>query len=166
MADIGSAGDVYIAAYQSRYDTSEEDSIREESSDCEDASEMSLHYSKEDVHALAVKSERMVLQSRRYKNYSNAAHTSWKAKNVSESSDSDYESKISRECFISSEPNISQRRLSPSRKDLNSRRKDWRKSLPECLEYFSTLPLPHSADSQASISASDLWEQVSFTRCV
>ena len=123
--------------------------------------EMSLHCSKEDVQALAVKAEQMVLQSRGYKNYSKPAHASWQANNAGELSDSDYESKISRECFISSEPNISQRRLSPNRKHLNSRRKDWRKSLPECLQYFS----PSSADqvpSQASTPAqADLWEQVS-----
>ena len=153
---------VGIVAYQFKHETDNEDSIREESSDSEESvHEMSLHYSKEDVHALAVKAEQMVLQSRRHKNYSNAACASWQAINAGESSDSDYESKISRECFISSEPNISQRRLSPNRKHLNSRRKDWRKSLPECLQYFS----PSSADqvpSQASTPAqADLWEQVS-----
>ena len=62
---------------------------------------MSLHYSREDVHALAVKAEQMVLQSRGYKNYSKVARASWQANNVGESSDSDYESKISREGFIS-----------------------------------------------------------------
>ena len=161
MSDIVLSGDIDIWAYQFSTETDEEDSIREESSDSEDSvHEMSLHYSKEDVHALAVKAEQMVLQNRHHKNYSNAARASWQANNAGESSDSDYESKISRECFISSEPNISRRRLSPNRKGLNSRRKDWRKSLPECLEYFS----PSGADqipSQASTPASDLWEQVS-----
>ena len=144
MADIFLAVEVDIGANQFKPETDE----------------MSLHCSKEDVQALAVKAEQMVLQSRRHKNYSNAACASWQAINAGESSDSDYESKISRECFISSEPNISQRRLSPNRKHLNSRRKDWRKSLPECLEYFS----PSGADqvtSQASTPASDIWEQVS-----
>ena len=152
---------VDIVANQFTYETDGEDSIREEPSDSDDSvHEMSLHYSKEDVHALAVKAEQMVLQSQRYKNYSKAARASWEANNVGETSDSEYESKISRECFISSEPNISRRRLSPIRKHLNSRRKDWRKSLPECLEYFS----PSSANqvpSQASTPASDLREQVS-----
>ena len=161
MSGIVLSVDIDIWAYKLRTETDDEDSIKEEFSDSEDsAHEISLHYSKEDVHALAVKAEQMVLQSRRHKNYSNAACASWQAINAGESSDSDYESKISRECFISSEPNISQRRLSPNRKHLNSRRKDWRKSLPECLEYFS----PSGADqvtSQASTPASDLWEQVS-----
>ena len=170
MADIVFAVDVDIAANQFSTETDDEDSIREESSDSEDnVHEMSLHYSKEDVHALAVKAEQKVLQSRCYRNYSKVARASWQDNNAGESSDSDYESKISRECFISSEPNISQRRLSPNRNILNSRRKDWRKSLPECLEYFSPLPQPSSADqvpSQTSTPASDTWEQVnSLKRC-
>jgi hypothetical protein len=161
MSDIVLSGDIDIWDYQFSTETDDEVSIREESSDSEESvHEMSLHYSKEDVHALAVKAEQMVLQSRRYENYSNDTRASWQASNAGESGDSDYESKISRECFISSEPNISHRRLSPNRKHINSRRKDWRKSLPECLEYFS----PSTADqvpSQASTPASDLWEQVS-----
>ena len=129
---------VDIVANQFTYETDGEDFIREESSDSySSVHEIYLYYSKEDVHSLAVKAEQMVLQSSCHKNYSKAARASWQDSNAGESSDSDYESKISRECFISSEPNISQRRLSPNRKSLNFRREDWQKSLPECLQYFS-----------------------------
>ena len=102
MADTILPGDVDIVAYQFKSETADEDSIREESSDSEESvHDMSLHYSKEDVHALAVKAEQMVLQSSCHKNYSKAARASWQANNAGESSDSDYESKISREGFIS-----------------------------------------------------------------
>ena len=96
MSDIFISGDVDIWDYQFSTETADEDSIREESSESEESvHEMSLHYSKEDVHALAVKAEQMVLQSRGYKNYSKDARASWQANNAGESSDSDYKSKIS-----------------------------------------------------------------------
>jgi len=145
------------------YESDDEYSIREDfsDSDSDNVIEISLHYSKEDVHALAVKAEQLVLKSTRFE--------SWQPVNTDTSSDSDYESKLSRECFISSEPNIFQRRSSPCRARLNSRRKDWRNSLPECLEYFSpTLPslsppLSHSKlASQATTPLSDLWEQEQY----
>ena len=98
MSGIVLSGDIDIWAYKLRTETDDEDSIKEEFSDSEDsAHEISLHYSKEDVHVLAIKAE----QSWGYKNYSKPARASWQANNAGESSDSDYESKISRDCFIS-----------------------------------------------------------------
>ena len=204
MADTfsyASSGNVNIATYYFKHESddefienvSDEKSISEGCSDSDDEDsmfEMSLHYSKEDVHALATKAEKMVLNNTACENYMNDSQATWQANNEDDSSDSDYESKISRECFISSEPNISQRRLSPKRKLLNSRRKDWRNSLPECLEYFSPSlatyknnlahsPLPESfqrcsstgevnsrhgteSPGQASVPLSDGWEQEQY----
>ena len=147
--------------YELKYESDDEYSVREESSDDtnDNANDISLHYSKEDVHALAVKAEQLVLLKTREK----------RDIIIDTSSDSDYESKQSRECFISSEPNIYQRRTSPCRKRLNSRRKDWRNSLPECLEYFTpntpavhdSSPISHSGlSSKSTTGLSDLWEQV------
>merc|ERR1719323_1084099 len=49
--------------------------------------------------------------------------------------DSDYSSNHPLSPLVSSEPNL-QRRTSPKRRVLNSRRRDWRNSLPECLEFY------------------------------
>ena len=103
----------------------------------QDASlEKSLNYSKEEVQLLARRAEEMILSNVKYESFNNCNDQS-----EADTSDSDYGSRASREWFVSSEPNITQRRMSPQRKLLKSRRKDWRHSLPECLEY-SPLPLP------------------------
>ena len=156
-----------IATYYFKHQSDAEvnENIVDHDSDAkESVVEMSLHYSKEEIQFLATKAEEMILTNVSFENRSKKSRASWQADTEDVSSDSDYESKISRECFISSEPNICQRRLSPNRNILNSRRKDWQKSLPECLQYFSPLPLPISADQTASTPASDPWEQVSSLR--
>merc|ERR1719495_837574 len=98
-----------------KYESDEEFSVGEDSSD--NAKVMSLNYSREDVHALAVRAEQLVLQNTQVERVKDDA--------TNTSSDSDYESRQSRECFISSEPNIYHRRTSPCRRRLKSRRKDW-----------------------------------------
>ena len=161
-----------IATYYFKHQSDAEvnENIVDHDSDGEESVvEMSLHYSKEEIQFLATKAEEMILTNVSCENHSKQSRGNWQADTEDVSSDSDYESKISRDCFISSEPNISQRRLSPKRKLLNSRRKDWRHSLPECLEYFSPdlghspLPLPGRRAGGRSTQATPLaagWEQV------
>ena len=129
------------------FESDEEFSVGEDSSDDngDKAKDLSLNYSREDVHALAVRAEKLVLQNTQVERVKKDA--------INISSDSDYESKHSRECFISSEPNIFKRRTSFSRRRLKSRRKEWRKSLPECLEFFT----PVISDHQ--LSRSDSWDK-------
>ena len=136
-----------------KYESDDEFSVGEDSSndDGDNAKVISLNYSREDVHALAVRAEQLVLQNTQVERVKDDA--------TNTSSDSDYESKQSRECFISSEPNIYQRRTSSCRRRLQSRRKDWRKSLPECLEYF-TPTISESHLSKSSSVLSDRWDQV------
>ena len=160
-----------VVSGELQYDSYDDFSIRKDycANDDDNTNIISLNYSKEDIHALAVKAEQLVLR--------NSQRKKVKYKTIDTSSDSDYESKQSRDCFISSEPNIYQRRTSPCRKKLNSRRKDWRNSLPECLEYFTPSKSYHSTPSKVSRShspsttpsesgsrsstrLSDLWEQV------
>merc|ERR1712087_355427 len=83
--------------------------------------EISLNYSREDLAVLLNEAERLVLGQ-------TCPHTAG-----GESSDSDYETQVSRDWLVSSGPNIPLRRLSPSRKS----RRDWRNSLPECLEFYN-----------------------------
>ena len=172
MADAytdASAEAANIATYYFKHQSDAEvsENVIDHDSDAkESVVEMSLYYSKEEIQFLATKAEEMVLTNVSCENYSNNSRASLQADTEDVSSDSDYESKISRDCFVSSEPNISQRRLSPRRKLLNSRRKDWRHSLPECLEYFSPdlghspLPLPRRPDQTAPLSGG--WEQVEY----
>jgi len=103
--------------------------------------EISLNYSREDLAVLLNEAERLVLGQ-------TWAHTG------GESSDSDYETHASRDWLVSSEPNIPLRRLSPSRKS----RRDWRNSLPECLEFYNNTDGRDSRLSQVSLPLSDLWE--------
>ena len=103
--------------------------------------EMCLNYSREDLEILLNQAERLVL-----------SQTSAQCE-----SDSDYETQVSRDWLVSSEPNIPLRRLSPHRKS----RRDWRNSLPECLEFYyheDGRDSPASQVSQVSLPLSDLWE--------
>merc|ERR550517_1837455 len=83
-----------------------------------------LNYSREDIQALATQAELMVLG--RIEN---------RREIPVEDGDSDYSSNPPLSPLVSSEPNL-QRRTSPKRRVLNSRRRDWRNSLPECLEFY------------------------------
>ena len=106
---------------------------------------ISLNYSREDLEVLLDQAERLVL--------GRACERS----EGSESCDSDYGTNLSRDCLVSSEPNIPLRRLSPSRRS----RRDWRNSLPECLEFYNTTEGRDSRASQVSqvsLPLSDLWE--------
>ena len=139
---------------------------------------MSLHYSCADVRVLATEAEMLVR--------SKSACENVYRKNSSEgdSEDSDYQARIQRDSVISSEPNIPKRKLSPKRK--LCKRKDFRQSLPDYLDYFqpscvstkalslgrvknefhlikissSELSSSGRSESQASLSLSELWEQV------
>jgi len=113
---------------------------------------MTLNYSREDLEVLLSQAERLVCSN-------NGANLREK-ESVDSSSDSDYETKASRDWLVSSEPNIPLRRLSPARKS----RRDWRNSLPECLEYFNhdKAQSEDGRESQASLPLSELWEHDSF----
>lgn len=101
-------------------------------SECETSSDegmgrstAALNYSREDIQALATQAELMVLgriENRR-------------EMEIAVDGDSDYSSNHPLSPLVSSEPNL-QRRTSPKRRVLNSRRRDWRNSLPECLEFY------------------------------
>ena len=96
-----------------------------------------LNYSREDLQVLLNQAEKLV-QSQ---------------SSAQCESDSDYETQVSRDWLVSSEPNIPLRRLSPHRKS----RRDWRNSLPECLEFYNHNGRDSPA-SQVSLPLSDLWE--------
>ena len=126
-----------FATYYFKHESEEDEVSTQDDIEAEDVSlEKSLNYSKEEVQLLARRAEEMILSNVKYESLNNCNDQS-----EADTSDSDYGSRASREWFVSSEPNITQRRMSPQRKLLKSRRKDWRHSLPECLEY-SPLPLP------------------------
>ena len=114
---------------------------------------MALNYSREDLEVLLTQAERLVRSS-------NCGNLREKHCEDGTSSDSDYETRASRDILISSEPNIPLRRLSPNRKS----RRDWRNSLPECLEFFNNpRSEPESGrESQISLPLSELWEHDSF----
>lgn len=112
---------------------------------------MTLNYSREDLEVLLSQAERLVRSS-------NCANLRGKESDDC-SSDSDYETKASRDLLISSEPNLPLRRLSPNRRS----RRDWRNSLPECLEFYKEQSDGReSPASQASLPLSELWEHDSF----
>ena len=152
-----------MAAYESDND-----------SDVVTGSTMNLNYSKEDVEELIDEAERLVMDQ--HKNHllmapscenCYAAKTDSRSSRVDYSSDSDYETKVSREWIVQSEPNIHLHRISPlnptrRRKPNAQRRGDWRHSLPECLEYFNKSESDEGRESQASLPLSDLWEHDQF----
>ena len=142
-------------------------------SDALSGSAMNLNYSKEDVEVLIDEAEKLVMDQ--HKNHlllapmcenCYAAKTDSHSR-VDYSSDSDYETKVSREWIVQSEPNIHLHRISPlnptrRRKPNAQRRGDWRHSLPECLEYFNKSESDEGRESQASLPLSDLWEHDQF----
>ena len=113
-----------VATYYFRHESGD--------SECETSSDegmgrstAALNYSREDIQALATQAELMVLgriENRR-------------EMEIAVDGDSDYSSNHPLSPLVSSEPNL-QRRTSPKRRVLNSRRRDWRNSLPECLEFY------------------------------
>ena len=112
-----------VATYYFRHESGD--------SECETSSDegmgrsmAALNYSREDIQALATQAELMVLG--RIEN---------RREIPVEDGDSDYSSNHPLSPLVSSEPNL-QRRTSPKRRVLNSRRRDWRNSLPECLEFY------------------------------
>ena len=108
--------------------------------------EISLNYSREDLEVLLNQAERLVLSQNKSSGQGEC-----------ESSDSDYETNSGRDWLVSSEPNIALRRLSPSRRS----RRDWRNSLPECLEFYHHSEGRDGRDSpasQVSLPLSELWE--------
>ena len=98
----------------------------------------SLNYSMEDLHALAVKAEKLVMR----RSFCDSPCSENEGGSSCDYSDSDYGTKLSRDGVISSEPNISLRRLSAAAKSpkLLKKRNDWRHSLPGCLEYINLSP--------------------------
>jgi len=148
------------------------DSISDHDDTLTEKNEISLNYSKEDVEALVLKAEKLVMSHRgatvHYENSHNLTGEN------SSASDSDYESKVSRDWLVQSEPNINLRRspscFSQRRKKQVSTRRDWRHSLPECLEFWKqSNNLESEADesddgreSQVSLPLSDLWEHDPF----
>ena len=119
---------------------------------CLGASLPQLHYSSSDILSLASQAELLVLGR------------------LSREGDSDYSSQncSSNHLLGSSQPEL-QRRGSPQRRVLASRRREWRSSLPECLEYYHTSTPQRSQGSsdsegelQGRLSApplSELWEE-------
>ena len=132
--------------------------------------DMALNYSRQDLELLVSEAERLVMPSRVGTNCGD---------HHDGSSDSDYETRASREWLVRSEPNISLRHHQGSASMVTStpsearrrprrsvtRRPDWRLSLPECLEYYQPPGLTSDDGdhhdgraSQASLPLSDLWE--------
>merc|ERR1719491_1521430 len=112
-----------------------------------------LNYSREDILVLVSQAERMV-RGRRV-----------------EEEDSDYSSSHPTSSMVTSEPSLATTsRSSPRRRELRSRRREWRSSLPSCLSTFhhSTtsspseehLSAPELSDEHLSAPEfSELWEE-------
>merc|ERR1719400_1235012 len=116
-----------IATYYFRHESGDSEECETSSDEGMGRSTAALNYSREDIQALATKAELMVLgrmENRREIDM-----------NEEVDEDSDYSSNHPLSPLVSSEPNL-QRRTSPKRRVLNSRRRDWRNSLPECLEFY------------------------------
>ena len=127
----------------------------------EERPDIALNYSKEDLELLVNEAEKLVLTR---------ALTKYEHSSEEWSSDSDYETRASREWLVRSEPNISLGQRSavtstppeggnPHRRRPKrpvARPHDWRHSLPECLEYYQ--PQEDGRESAASLPLSDLWE--------
>ena len=129
---------------------------------------MELNYSRQDLELLVSEAERLV----RARGAVNTCGDQGRSGDQHDgSSDSDYETRASREWLVRAEPNISLRPAVTStpasrrrpRRSGAQRRPDWRLSLPECLEYYQP---PESEEdggrmsqaSEASLPLSDLWE--------
>ena len=116
-----------VATYYFRHESGDSEECETSSDEGMGRSTAALNYSREDIQALATKAELMVLgrmENRREIDM-----------NEEVDEDSDYSSNHPLSPLVSSEPNL-QRRASPKRRVLNSRRRDWRNSLPECLEFY------------------------------
>ena len=116
-----------VATYYFRHESGDSEECETSSDEGMGRSTAALNYSREDIQALATKAELMVLgrmENRREIDM-----------NEEVDEDSDYSSNHPLSPLVSSEPNL-QRRTSPKRRVLNSRRRDWRNSLPECLEFY------------------------------
>merc|ERR1719412_787464 len=114
-----------VATYYFRHESGDSEECETSSDEGMGRSTAALNYSREDIQALATQAELMVLgriENRR-------------EMEVAVDGDSDYSSNHPLSPLVSSEPNL-QRRTSPKRRVLNSRRRDWRNSLPECLEFY------------------------------
>ena len=122
------------------------------SSSCLGLSVSQLHYSSSEILSLASRAELLVLGR------------------LSREGDSDYSSQhcSSLQLLGSEEPEL-KRRGSPKRRQLASRRREWRSSLPECLEFYhTTTPQGRegSSDSEGELQGrlsapplSELWEE-------
>jgi len=131
-----------VATYYFRHESGD--------SECETSSDegmgrstAALNYSREDIQALATQAELMVLGRIENRREMEAAAVV--------DGDSDYSSNHNLSPLVSSEPNL-QRRTSPKRRVLNSRRRDWRNSLPECLEFYHHAGQQHNRSLQHSVS--------------
>ena len=126
---------------------------------------MELNYSKQDLELLVSEAERLVM-TKCNDDHHHDNDREW-------SSDSDYETRASREWLVRSEPNISHQRpvvtSTPGsseakrrpRRSVASRPRDWRHSLPECLEYYQPPELTSDDGGRVSVASlplSDLWE--------
>ena len=146
--------------------------------DASDGAAIALNYSKEDVAALVDEAEKLVLSRKTSGKLRSSSSQQSYHHHYDCSSDSDYETKVSRDWMVQSEPNINLRRGSPSsstaqsaatrrRKSGTASRRDWRHSLPECLEYFNHCDgndedSDDGRNSEASLPLSDLWEHDQF----
>ena len=115
--------------------------------------DMALNYSRQDLELLVSEAERLVMPPRGLTTCADHHDGRRCGDQYDGSSDSDYETRASREWLVRSEPNISLRhhqgsdpmvtstpsdeaRRRPRRRSVTNRRPDWRLSLPECLEYY------------------------------
>ena len=147
--------------------------------DASDGAAIALNYSKEDVAALVDEAEKLVMSRKTSGKLRSSSSQQSYHHHYDCSSDSDYETKVSRDWMVQSEPNINLRRGgSPSsstaqsaatrrRKSGTASRRDWRHSLPECLEYFNNCDgndedSDDGRNSEASLPLSDLWEHDQF----
>ena len=126
---------------------------------------MELNYSKQDLELLVSEAERLVMTKCNDHHHDN--HNDGEL-----SSDSDYETRASREWLVRSEPNISHQRpvvtSTPGSAEARrrprrsvARPRDWRHSLPECLEYYQPPELTSDDGGRVSVASlplSDLWE--------
>jgi len=133
-----------VATYYFRHESGDSEECETSSDEGMGRSTAALNYSREDIQALATQAELMVLgriENRREMEIAAAVVDG----------DSDYSSNHPLSPLVSSEPNL-QRRTSPKRRVLNSRRRDWRNSLPECLEFYHHGQQHNRSSLQHSVS--------------
>jgi len=134
-----------VATYYFKHESAESDEDNKHKVDKHNSidsdhglSNLSLRYSKEEISDLASHAELMVLRKTGFERkgvktmgYNESCQAN------KDTDDSDYGSRLEYDSFISSDPNIALRNISPTRKLFNSKQKDWRHSLPTSLEFFS-----------------------------